>query len=235
MKKAMNIKGLARRFSKDVSGQFAVITAMIGLPLLLIAAAALDLNQAHSKNEEIRAAIDAAALAAVIPHNLTNSERYTYAQTVFDKNYYGDQKVSLNVTGDSERIDIVADSQVPTVISGMLGIDYVKVQEETAAVITRADTVCVLALDPTGDRALEFKEQAVYRSPSCSVQVNSTSPFSMVSGVVTPPLASSFCTAGTSQGIFSPLVKNACSPVEDPYAGLEIPKSATLVITNQLC
>jgi len=221
------IKCLGKAYGRDAGGQIAVVTALVGLPLLLMAAAAVDINRAHTRNEGVRAAIDAAALAAVIPNNMTDSERYAYAQTVFDKNYFGEQQVSLNISGDRERLDIVADTQVPTMISGMLGINYVKVQEETAAVLTRSDVACIMALDPIGDRALEFSDQAVYSSPGCSVQVNSTSPFSMVSNLVTTPIASSFCTAGISQGSFAPLVKHACTPLEDPFKDLEIFKAAT--------
>lgn len=227
MKMARKLKYLGRSYRRDAGGQIAVITALVGLPLLLMATATVDISRAHSRNESVRSAIDAAALAAVIPNNMTDSERYDYAQSVFDKNYFGDQQVTLGFTGGRERLDIVANTQVPTIISGILGIDYVNVQEETAAELTISDVVCVLALDPSGDRALEFKDQAVYSSPACSVQVNSTSPFAMVSGVVTPPIASSFCTTGISHGVFSPVVKNACSPIDDPYKDLVIPKIAT--------
>lgn len=220
----MKLGRFARHYQRDASGQFAVITALVGLPLLLLTASAYDINMAHNQNEGVRAAIDAAALAAVIPDNMTDPERYAYAQTVFDNNYFGRDNVALNVTGDRERVEIVATSKVPTTISGILGVDYVDVREETAAVLTRADIVCLLALDPEGDRALEFSDQAIFNSPACSVQVNSTSPFAMVSGVVTPPLASSFCVSGISQGVFAPLVKHACTPVEDPFANLIPPE-----------
>jgi len=213
----------ATKFRKDASGQFAVITAMVGLPILLTAATAVDINRAHTRDTGVRSAIDSAALAAVIPANMSTSERYAYAQSVFDNNYFGKQQVSLNIYGNRERIDIVANTQVPTLISGVVGMDYVDVQEETAAVLTLSDVVCVLVLDPVGDRALEFKDKTVFNSPACSVQVNSTSPFAMISGVVKPPQASSFCTTGISEGVFFPLVKHACTPIEDPYKNLVVP------------
>lgn len=227
MEMMKKIKNLGKIYRRDAGGQIAVIIALVGLPLLLLATAAVDISRAHSRNEGVRAAIDAAALAAVIPNNMTDTERYAYAQSVFDKNYFGEQQVTLGFEGGRERLDIVADTQVPTLISGMLGVDYVSVKEKTAAELTISDVVCVLALDPTGDRALEFKDQAIYSSPACSVQVNSTSPYAMVSGVVTPPIASSFCTTGTSQGAFSPVVKNDCTPVIDPFKDLPIPKAGT--------
>ena len=213
----------SKKYRRDTGGQFAVIMALVGLPLLLIAATALDMNRAQSTDLGVQAAIDAAALAAVIPDNMSDEERYAYAQTVFDNNYFGGQAVSVKVTGNRERVNIVADTKVPTLIGGVMGIDYVMVKEKTAAELTRSDVVCVLALDPYSDRTLEFKDQATFNAPACSVQVNSVSPFAMVSGVVTPPNAQSFCVSGISQGVFSPLVKNACSSIADPYAGLTPP------------
>jgi Flp pilus assembly protein TadG len=217
----------ASKYRRDVGGQFAVITGLIGLPLMLLTASAVDINRALSQNSSLQSALDAAALAAVIPDNMSNEERYAYAEEVFESNYFGGLEVALGVSGDRELVTIEATAKVPTLISGIVGVDTVDVFENAAAELTKADTVCVLALDPTGDWALEFKDQAVYSSPACSVQVNSTGPFAMVSSVVTPPAASSFCTSGTSQGVFSPVVKNACSPVADPYANLVIPKAAT--------
>jgi len=213
----------ADKYRRDVGGQFAVITAMVGLPLLLLSAAAVDINRAHGQNAGLQSALDAAALAAVIPDNMSNSERYAYAETVFEKNYFGGLAVDLDVGGDRELVTIEATAKVPTMISGVVGIDTVEVTEDSAAELTKADVVCILALDPYSDRALEFKDQATFKAPACSVQVNSVSPFAMVSDVVTPPHAQSFCVAGISQGVFSPFVKNACSPIADPYANLPLP------------
>jgi len=221
-------------YRKDSSGQIAVITALIGLPLLLIGASAYDISVAHNRNEALRTAIDAAALAAVIPDNMTDAQRYAYAQTVFDNNYFGREQASLAITGNRERVDIVGEVAIPTTISGILGVDYVHVREATAAELTRSDIVCVLALDPSGDRAIEFADQATFNAPACSVQVNSTSPFAMVSGVVTPPSAKSFCVSGIALGDYYPFVKNACTPIPDPYANLPIPEDGACIDTRTL-
>ena len=219
----------ANKFRKDASGQFAVITAMVGLPILLLTASVVDINRAHGQDVGLRFALDAAALAAVIPDNMSNSERFAYAEEVFARNYFGGLDVDLNVGGGRELVTIEATAKVPTMISGIVGIDTVGVSENSTAELTRSDVVCVLALDPYGDRALEFEDQAIFNAPACSVQVNSVSPFAMVSGVVTPPNALSFCVAGISQGQFFPFVKNACSQVADPYANLIPPADGTCI------
>lgn len=217
------IKHFRQDFCHNVDGHIAVVTALVGLPLIMLAGGSLDMNRAVSKRANIAAAIDTAALASVVPEGLTIDERAVFAQKMFDQNYVGDVPVTLQIVATRERVDIQGTAHVPTLFSGIIGIDTLAVSERAAAVLTRADIVCVLALDPSGARAVEFKDQAVYSSPACSVQVNSTNNLAMASNVVTPPHAKSFCVGGISNGQFSPNIKHACSPIADPYADLTPP------------
>ncbi|MBL4869463.1 MAG: hypothetical protein JKX72_00775 [Robiginitomaculum sp.] len=56
----------------------------------------------------------------------------------------------------------------------------------------------------------------------------------MVSNVVIPPVAKSFCVGGVSRGEFAPFVKHACTPIADPYKDLEIPKSGKACDSHRL-
>jgi len=217
------LKHLGRKFNRDTGGHIAVITALVGLPLVLLAGGGLDMNRAVSKKTAISAALDTAALASVIPDNLTVAEREAFAQETFDNNYLGDVPVTLQINAARERVEMIGTAHVPTLFGGVVGVDTLSVSDSAAAVLTKSDVVCVLALDPAGDRAIEFKDQATYNSPACSVQVNSTSNIALVSDVVTPPVAKTFCVGGISRGQFAPYVKHACSPIADPYAHLTPP------------
>ena len=210
---------------RDEVGQFAFITALLGLPLVMICGYAVDMNKIVGKKTSISSALDAAALASVIPANLNQAERISFARQVFDENYFGDIPVSLRIEASRELVKITGTSTVPSLFGGILGMDGVGVTDTATAVLTIADVVCVLALDPTGERAIEFKDQATFNSPACSVQVNSTNELAMVSDVVIPPVAKSFCVGGVSRGEFAPYVKHACSPIADPYKDLVMPKA----------
>ena len=70
-----------------------------------------------TKKGNVRAAIDAAALASVIPAHFTDTERANFAQEVFDKNYDGNLEVALDIGATRERVDIEAVSKVPTLFS----------------------------------------------------------------------------------------------------------------------
>ncbi|NNC37562.1 MAG: hypothetical protein EX271_02775 [Acidimicrobiales bacterium] len=218
--KQYKARSVQKRYRENRDGHIAVVTALVGLPLLLMVSIALDLGNASAKRANIRAGADAAALASVIPANLSDDERAAFAKRAFVENYFGKEKVDLAVKATREQVDIEAHIQVPTLLSSMIGKDHIDVRERSSAIVTRADVVCVLALDPKGDRAIEFLDNAKFNSPECSVQANSTSSLAINSEVVTPPVAKSFCTSGVSRGRFSPLVKHACTPIVDPYANL---------------
>ena len=218
------LKRAIRHYINNQDGNFAIFTALVGVPLLIVVSVAIDSKKINNVHTEIMAALDTAALAAVVPANLDTLARKKYAQEVFDKNYAGDIPVELTIVASRERVDIKGKGKVPTMMGGILGIDSVGVKGQSIAELTRSDVVCVLALDPTGAKAIEFTEQARFTSPACSVQVNSTHASALVSDIAIPPVASSFCTSGTSQGAFTPLVKHACTPVEDPYANLTPPE-----------
>lgn len=230
----LKLRKFATRFRRDERGQFAVIIGLFGLPLLLICGYAIDISHAVSKKGNISSALDAAALAAVIPANMSVGAREDFAREVFEKNYFGDVPVSLDVEASRERVKIIGTSHVNTLIGGLAGMDRVDVQEDAEAILTRADIVCVLALDPTGERAIEFLDYAKFNSPACSVQVNSTNILAMVSDVLDPPIAKSFCVGGISRGEFSPYVKHACSVLPDPYKDLPVPDDGECVDVGKL-
>ena len=224
----MNTGKLARGVSNyfhSHDGHIAVVTALIGLPLLLAVSVALDLGNASKKRANISAGVDAAALAAVIPGDLTDQERADFAKVAFYKNYFGNEKVDLDVTAVRERVDIVAHIQVPTLLSSIAGKDYLDVRERASAIVTSSDVICVLALDPKGVGSISFEDNAKFSASECSVQANSSQKFAMLSTTPTPPSAKSFCVGGTSRGVFSPAVKNVCTSIADPFAHLTPPKS----------
>ena len=77
----LNRSQLARGVSnyfRNHGGHITTVTALIGLPLLLMISIALDIGNVSAKRASI--ALDAAALAAVIPANLTDDERIPFAK-----------------------------------------------------------------------------------------------------------------------------------------------------------
>lgn len=221
-------------YAKDINGQFSVITALMGLPLLGMAGYAIDYNNAHRSEDHIASALDSAALAAVLPANLSDDQREAYAQKVFDRNYAGNIEVKLDLAATRERVDLVADAKVPTLMGGIISMDTMSVKVASAAVLTKSDVVCVLALDPTGDGAIEFLDSAQFSAPACSVQSNSAHQHSIRADSYYAPSAQSFCSVGTSTGSFKPFIKHACTPIIDPYENLPVPNPGPCMDINKI-
>ena len=149
-------------------------------------------------------------------------------------NYFDKAKIDLDVKAVREQVDIVASTQVPTLLSSIIGKDYVEIRESTSAIVTVSDVVCVLVLDPSGDHSIEFLDNVQFNAPACSVQANSTNRLVLSSFASTPPKALSFCVADNSHGTFSPPVKTVCTPVADPYVHLTPPAGAPCAGINLL-
>ncbi|WP_162141941.1 pilus assembly protein [Aureimonas ureilytica] len=83
--------GAARRFRADRGGNFAIVTAVVFVPLLMSIAAVADISLFYRDRTAVQSAADAAALAAAKQFALTPdaAELQRYAQSVFSANTQG--------------------------------------------------------------------------------------------------------------------------------------------------
>lgn len=234
MQRLLNsIRKFSEKFLKNESGHFAVWTAIMGLPLVVGVGLALDSENLNRGTSNLKAALDSAALAAVIPDGISDAERQFYAEEVFRKNYTGENIEQVSVNASRESVEISAEISVQSLLGGLVRDRDVNLKDKSKAILTKSDTICVLALDEESPYALTFDDSAVFSAPTCSVQVNSRSPQAMMSTTITPPAALNFCSAGGAIGNFYPRVKANCSPVQDPYKDLQIPPAAAACDQNR--
>ena len=224
-----NLRNLIAKYSKNTDGHFAIWTALVGGPLLCCVGVAVDMENKERHHKFLESALDSAALAAVLPDGITDAERIQYAQEVFRNNFANEKNypLSVDVAASREEVTLKASVQIPSLMGGISGRDTLNLVDESTAILTKSDTICVLALDERGQGALEFSDSAVFKAPSCSVQVNSRHPRALISDTMTPPAALNFCSSGGAVGSFYPRVKTNCSPIEDPYRDLAIPAAAS--------
>lgn len=213
---------------KDESGHFAVITALVGVPLLVGVGLAVDASSTMAYRKHVKSALDTATLAAVIPANLTDAERVDYAKEVFHENYENPEGATILLEGTASRslVELSANANFPTYLGAIAGHDVFDVEAESAAALTQEDVICLFALDPSGARTIEFTDSSIFNAPACTVQSNSTHDQALYSDTLNIPRAQSFCSVGGSQGDFFPRNKNNCTPIEDPYKDLQIPPAA---------
>ena len=148
-------ESILKRFRRENSGMSAVVFALMMVPMLGVVGVALDFSRANSLRGKLQAAADAAALAAGKKYDGTETERRKIAQDVFKANaeHLGFVNTYTLVytdiaKGDGARVDVSAD--IPTTISGILGINTVEVAVRAETVIGGADMEIALVLDVTG-------------------------------------------------------------------------------------
>lgn len=237
----MNIAEYIRDYKSDQRGQYAIITAILSMPLLLAASATMDFSSAMSEHKAVKNALDNAVLAAVSNDSVSLAQKEQIAKRHFEQNYNGRIDFTTSSKADDYTVSMSAKGVLPFSISDALGLDGIKVDAYSKAALSMENVVCVLALDKSGADAITFTSDLKFAAPSCTVQSNSTSATSINSNGTYAPLAKSFCAAGGISGAFNPHAKGECRPIDDPYAtvpaariGSCMPDSVYATVGSQL-
>lgn len=223
-----------RQYSKDNSGQFAVTTAVLALPMMVAVSLALDTLRVDRDRTKLKSALDTAVIAAITDQTITSAERSQHAEKRFWINLPNHAGVSVNVvTSESHRVEVEAKMQTPTLFASMIGKDTIDFKQSSVAELVKGSTVCMLALDPDSARSFEVTEGATLDA-NCSVQVNSLHKQASVIDHGGTAKAQNFCVGGGAQGEYEPYVNTECSSLTDPYTTVEIPIPGTCVNTETL-
>jgi len=215
------LRSLASAFQRDVSGHFAIWTAILALPIIGMTTFVGDYNAAKRVEVELKSALDAATLATVSNQKLNDQEKAAYATEFFNKNF--PQAKGF----DSDKITLSAKGSQPTSVSAAFGINEIAVQASSTGIVTRENIICVLTLNPSGAESFSLFQGAKFNSPNCAVQVNSSSPEAAYVDRTSSALAKDFCVTGGAVGNFQPFVNTECAPVADPYAFKTAPALGT--------
>lgn len=212
------------RFRENESGQYAIMTAILSLPLLLATSAVLDFSSATNEHKAVKNALDNAVLAAATNNSISAAQKKQLARKHFHENYSGRANIKLEPYAKGDLVSMTASGVVPFSISKAIGKDGIKIRTKSAARRSEENIICVLALAENEDEAIKFSGGLEFFAPDCSVHSNSVSPDALMSKSSITPVAKSFCATGGVKGSFSPYAKGECLPVEDPYLNVELPK-----------
>ena len=237
------IKTSLNRYKKNTKGQFSVTFALLALPLMAVTTLALDHSFAYKEKLKLSNALDDAALASVLDQTLSEAERAKYATNYF-WNFFDDSKdIKFEVLDSgSDRVSLVAKAIVPTSVSTIFGKDSIIVSENAAAEITHGSVVCMLALDPEGERSFEITNGAHFSADTCSVQVNSTHKEAAIVRDGSTAKAKDFCISGgvgevigaAGQDKFIPFANTECGTIPDPYQYRRIPGPGECIDQKEL-
>ncbi len=213
----MRLRNKIRSFKANEDGHFAIMTAVLSVPLLIGMSAAMDYSGALDEQTSIKNALDNAVLAAATNNRASDSEKINIAKLHFEQNYTGRVDVSPRATSGEGRVDMWAEGLVPYSISDALGLDGIQLNVKSAAERSEKNVICVLALSESDEGSVTFAGGAKFFAPTCSVHSNSSSSKALLSSGTVSPIAKSFCASGGVKGSFSPYAKGQCLPIEDPY------------------
>ena len=217
------MRRIIKKALKDESGQFALITAIAAVPLVICVGVAIDTAYIHNSSTTLQTSLDSAALAAVIPGNMDNAQREAYAKEVFYNNFVENVPVDVKVVATPDRVDIQGSLEKETLFMSFTGNSLVKYQQKAAAIKTNEDVICVMTLSPDARGSLRFEKNALVNAPACSIQVNSNDQNALIASGNYQPNAKRICVHGGVNGNVGPTAQANCSALEDPYASLNIP------------
>ena len=213
-------------YLRERSGHFAMLFALLAIPILTCVAIALETSNNIRKTKNLQNALDSAAIAAVIPGNLDPEDREAMAEQVFYENFKIQEGVWVEATASQQRVDIAARVSQERFFIDFLGSETSHVSKKATAVRTEEDVVCVMTLSQNSVGSLKFEKNTEFNAPGCSIQVNSNSRQALAITGNYQPDASSICVVGGAIGNLPPDLKTDCAPIADPYASKSHPPNS---------
>lgn len=219
------------RLRESRSGQVALITALVAVPLAMAVGLAVDFARASTAREQMQTALDAAVIAGA---RNAGSSWTTVASTTFD----ADLAASVTVKSRSFALDAdgnyggTAVGALKTSFGGLFSIDVVTMSVKATAVRQSAgNKVCILLLSTTASPGLLLNSGANLNAPNCEVHVKSTGNPAATFNAGTVFTTQKTCVAGSSVldngGTHASLTKS-CTTASDPFAGtLPTPASSS--------
>lgn len=198
-------------------------TALCMLPIIGAASLAMEKLDVREKEIQLQAAVDAAALSAVVEGAVSDKAREAHAKVMFDKNFDVDIPSQVKAKSAGDILDVFGSAQVPSPIGSIIGVKDHNIYARSRAKVTKDAVTCLLVLDPHGKAALQISGNISFNAPNCAVQVNSDHAVALTQSGPNKPLAQSVCVTGGASGGFDPFINTQCRPVADPYANVQIP------------
>jgi Flp pilus assembly protein TadG len=139
-------------WSRDASGNIALIFAVCLIPIVGSVALAIDFGRGELIKSQLQSAADAAAIAAARQPNLTEAEVVAIALANFRANTDGINADDINFAAsrNDDGISIEASAVNVTTFGRIFGIEKIDVNVKSGAMAGAADMELALVLDNTG-------------------------------------------------------------------------------------
>lgn len=250
--KILSVIQLLKRIARDNKGGLLVMTAILMPVLGGFAGLGVDATMWITHKRYIQSMADAGSLAGayLALSNSSTTQILAGAQNEAARNGLnlgsgpGQDAIVINspptsgaFAGKSGFVEFAVTRNAPLYFSSLLNINSVKVKSRAVAGGVKVGVACVLALDPTMDRAVEFSGTANVNA-GCGVASNSSSSQSVYIGgnaTLTADPAQAYgdiYIGGSGTLITNSPVDPFAQRLADPYANLPVPPASACTMTN---
>jgi Flp pilus assembly protein TadG len=249
--------GLMARVGRDSGGSVAVIFALIGPLLFLMAGGLADYVVFLREKTVAQKAADAASIAGAKELSLADANKVSVPAVVAavisaQLAANGSQNKNQPYTVATEIIDASSAPMqvtvrlvqtVNSVFGERLGLGKMTIKIASVATVVGKPNICVLALDPSSQGTLLLEQTSTVTGQNCGVYSNSTHPNGLKAWQSSTLTANVICSAGghggTTKGNYAPRPPiNDCPQFSDPLAARPEPTiggcaATNLIIANQ--
>lgn len=212
---------------KDCTGSAAVSFAILAPVLLTTSGVAMDYAVMTMKQTELQNTADAASIAATKELAIAGSTQETIsgvAQSYVEQGLKDRvTNIQTDVMYDKEegQVSVTLTETWSPVFAHYVGLAITPIVASASAISSGSSNVCILALDPAANAAIELVDNARISGPTCAIYSNSTATSGVKVASNSSIKAEVTCTAG---GItYAPGKVTAdpitdCPPLPDPLA-----------------
>lgn len=148
------------KFCKNISGNMAVLTSFLAIPMFGAAGLALDYSALSNTKTQMQAAADAAALAAALEFSekqdesdIAENAKKFFVANGLNSSFYSQSEVTGELKGTF--VEVTATANVPTYLMGVMGFNDTKVHVVSqATTVGQAPVEMALVIDNT--RSMDF-------------------------------------------------------------------------------
>jgi Flp pilus assembly protein TadG len=171
---------MLKRFAGEKSGGIAVMFAVSAPALLCVAGVAVDYSKMALMKAELQSVADAAALAGARQLALTNVSTSqvgsVVAQTIDFHAMNGGIPITHQVQADIKQREVVVDAEQSwsPFFAHFIDVSVTPVRARAKARLLHGSTrICVMALNPSGAKAVHLDKTSTITALDCGVYVNS--------------------------------------------------------------
>jgi Flp pilus assembly protein TadG len=142
-----------KRFLQDTSGQFAIMAAVISVPLLMGVGLAIDYTNVLRLKSELQTAVDSAVLAVAHEADKIDDTKATEVAENFLRTNLSVSFSNLSVLRSDQTVNLSAEVAAPVHFGGLFGMSSINLSAKASTEIVYVNYEIALALDTTGSMA----------------------------------------------------------------------------------